>query len=214
MKKKKTIKQYILIYLLPNILWIFWIGIAIFGVNIAGFFKNQYVKTGQLFFLIFYGLMWQLKSFLLWIPGIGSAAAWTFLLCEEHKNKIRNKIIMKAVIPLAVILISVLLLGTVPIPFDGYVTPYTQKMNMGCFICAVIKDCTTKETLTIDVDSCKLIKNKINERRKGISRNVENVRFLVLEKEGYQIPLFKPLYEIDLPKITIHKYTGLIIPVE
>ena len=109
----------------------------------------------------------------------------------------------------------------VPVPFDGYKTPEYDKMNMGRFTVAVIKDKLTNETVTIelDKDELKYIHNRIIENRRGIEHHVENVKYLVLEKEGYQIPIFDSPYEpvmkgLTSQRITIHKHTGLIISSE
>ena len=81
---------------------------------------------------------------------------------------------------------------SVPLPFDGYKTPEYDKMNMGRFTVAVIKDKLTNETVTIELDKDELeyTHNRITGSLKGIKHNLENVTYLVLEKEGYQIPFF------------------------
>ena len=208
-------------YVMPCILCVFLLIISLGGNRIAEFFKEQYIETAKMIYLILYGTIWRLRRHILLLPIIYANVLWFLLVLDKDDKRFERRVARKLVVPGAIVLTLICISVSVPLPFDGYKTPEYDKMNMGRFTVAVIKDKLTNETVTIelDKDELKYIHNEIIENRRGIKHHVENVKYLVLEKEGYQIPIFDSPYEPVIKgytsqRITIHKHTGLIISSE
>ena len=222
MKKSKKYRYIDITDVMPGVIIVCMTIISWGGNGIAEFFKEQYIETARMIYLILYAAIWNLRRHILLVPIILGIVMFLLIGLDKDDERFERRAARKLVVPGAIVVTFIYLSIFVPMPFAGYKTPEYNKMSMGRFTVAVIKDKLTNETVTIELDGehTEFGANKITGSLKGIKHNLEEVRYLVLEKEGYQIPFFDYPYEGLIKngyrpqRITIHKHTGLIISSE
>lgn len=106
---------------------------------------------------------------------------------DKDDERFERRVARKLVVPGAIVLTFIYLSVFVLLSFGGYKTPEYNKMSLGRFTVAVIKDKLTNETVTIELnkDELKYTHKNIIEQQRGTTHYVENVTYLVLEKEEY-----------------------------
>ena len=221
MKKSKKYRYIDITDVMPGVILVCMAIISWGGNGIAEFFKEQYIETARMIYLILYAAIWNLRRHILLVPIILGIVMFLLIGLDKDDERFERRAARKLVVPGAIVVTFIYISLFVPMPFAGYKTPEYNKMSMGRFTVAVIKDKLTNETVTIelDKDEFEYTHNRITGSLKGIKHNLENVTYLVLEKEGYQIPIFDSPYEPVMKgytsqRITIHKHTGLIISSE